>query len=215
MTAGSQLATDGSSSLIMSTLFEPSHRQQQMGRRNSGPEVTIAPSTSELILGYRSQDARGLFLHQRPDVNNPLHPILLFSYVELGLNMVPLGTLTSGHPTLVTSHGPGATFLGKQRTSSSLLKQLICHRYFTKFEKFNPHPDYPLVDAAARGNSGPVNVGYFNTVTNASKAFVRACVEVNIPFTHDFNGPNGTLGVSRVRYSSSNFGLLFRTFLDH
>ncbi|EDR08397.1 uncharacterized protein LACBIDRAFT_296999 [Laccaria bicolor S238N-H82] len=71
-------------------------------------------------------------------------------------------------------------------------------RYFTKFEKYNPHPDYPLVDATVRGSSGPVNVGYFNTVTNASKAFVKACVGVNIPFTPDFNGPNGTLGASRI-----------------
>jgi hypothetical protein len=78
--AGPQLATERSSSPNMSTLSEPSLRQQQMGRRNSGPEVSsaIALKHLEAILEYRSQDARGLFLHQRPDVNNPLHPILLF-----------------------------------------------------------------------------------------------------------------------------------------
>ena len=80
MTAGPQLATEGSSSLNVSTLFGPSLRQQQVGRRNSGPEVSsaIVLSTVELTLEYRSQDARGLFLHQRPDVDNLLQPILPF-----------------------------------------------------------------------------------------------------------------------------------------
>lgn len=38
--------------------------------------------------------------------------------------MVPLGTLTSGHPTLLTSHGPGATFLGKQTHIIESLKSV-------------------------------------------------------------------------------------------
>ncbi|RDB26168.1 L-sorbose 1-dehydrogenase [Hypsizygus marmoreus] len=71
-------------------------------------------------------------------------------------------------------------------------------RYFTKFENYQPHPDYPLVDASARGADGPIKIGYFNTVTNTSKAFIKACVNVGIPFTPDFNVSTGTLGVSRI-----------------
>ncbi|EAU85325.2 choline dehydrogenase [Coprinopsis cinerea okayama7 len=69
--------------------------------------------------------------------------------------------------------------------------------YFRKFERFNPHPEYPDVDMKNKGTDGPVDVGYFNTVTPPSKAFIKACVAVGIPFTPDFNGLNGTLGVSR------------------
>lgn len=73
--------------------------------------------------------------------------------------------------------------------------------YFKKFERFNPHPDYP-VDLEHKGLSGPVDVGYFNTVTEPSKAFIQASVKMGIPFTPDFNGPNGTMGVSRVSLRS-------------
>ncbi|TFK28189.1 choline dehydrogenase [Coprinopsis marcescibilis] len=78
--------------------------------------------------------------------------------------------------------------------------------YFKKFERFNPHPDYPLVDLAHKGTSGPVDVGYYNTITPPSKSFIQACVAVGIPFTPDFNGANGTLGVSRIMtYVSSKY----------
>lgn len=71
-------------------------------------------------------------------------------------------------------------------------------RYFNKYETYIPHPDYPLVDASARGNSGPVRVGYNNYVSKPSAAFIKSCIRVGIPFTPDFNGPRGTLGVSRI-----------------
>ncbi|KAF8071847.1 hypothetical protein FPV67DRAFT_1411773 [Lyophyllum atratum] len=71
-------------------------------------------------------------------------------------------------------------------------------QYFAKFECFQPHPDYPLVDANARGSSGPIRVGYFNNVSKPSTAFIKACTNVGIPFTPDFNVSTGTLGVSRV-----------------
>ncbi|KAF8969203.1 hypothetical protein BDZ97DRAFT_1796561 [Flammula alnicola] len=71
-------------------------------------------------------------------------------------------------------------------------------QYFRKFESYQPHPSYPLVDATARGRSGPVTIGYFNTITEASKTFVHACVGVGIKLTHDFNGKDGTMGVGRV-----------------
>ncbi|KAG6856903.1 hypothetical protein H0H87_012485 [Tephrocybe sp. NHM501043] len=71
-------------------------------------------------------------------------------------------------------------------------------QYFTKFERYQPHPEYPLVDTAVRGSSGPIRIGYYNTVTDASKAFIKACTSVGIPFTPDFNVASGTMGVSRV-----------------
>ncbi|KAF6749486.1 choline dehydrogenase, partial [Ephemerocybe angulata] len=79
-------------------------------------------------------------------------------------------------------------------------------KYFKKFENYNPHPDYPLVDATTKGFNGPVNVGFHNTVTPQSKAFVDACVGVGIPFVPDFNGRKGPVGVSRVMtYVDSKF----------
>ncbi|KAG6839846.1 hypothetical protein C0991_011120 [Blastosporella zonata] len=51
-------------------------------------------------------------------------------------------------------------------------------KYFTKFERYQPHPDYPLVDTTVRGSSGPIRIGYFNTVTEPSKAFIKACTSV-------------------------------------
>ncbi|TFK33230.1 GMC oxidoreductase-domain-containing protein, partial [Crucibulum laeve] len=79
-------------------------------------------------------------------------------------------------------------------------------KYIKKFEHFHPHPDYPEVDTSVRGSEGPVHIGYFNSVTEASKAFVKACVNVGIPFTPDFGGVNGTGGVSRIMtYVNSKF----------
>ncbi|KAK0223979.1 hypothetical protein IW262DRAFT_1473502 [Armillaria fumosa] len=71
-------------------------------------------------------------------------------------------------------------------------------RYFNKFEKYSADPDYPQVDPAHHGSGGPVRIGYFSTIAQSSKDFVKACVNVGIPYTPDFNGPNGTLGVNRV-----------------
>ncbi|KDR78849.1 hypothetical protein GALMADRAFT_244475 [Galerina marginata CBS 339.88] len=71
-------------------------------------------------------------------------------------------------------------------------------KYFRKFEAYQPHPEYPLVDASARGRSGPVHVGYYNTITEPSREFVKSCVAVGIPFTADFNGKGNTNGVSRI-----------------
>ncbi|KAJ6512917.1 GMC oxidoreductase-domain-containing protein [Mycena sanguinolenta] len=71
-------------------------------------------------------------------------------------------------------------------------------RYFTKFEKYTRDAAYPAVNASERGSAGPVRVGYFNTVSEHSKAFLRACEQVGIPLVGDFNGPDGTMGASRV-----------------
>ncbi|KAK7032253.1 hypothetical protein VNI00_013211 [Paramarasmius palmivorus] len=71
-------------------------------------------------------------------------------------------------------------------------------KYFRKFEKYVPDSRFPQVDASVRGTSGPVRVGYFNTVSNSAQAFIDACIKVGIPFVPDFNGPKGPLGVGRV-----------------
>ncbi|KAK0484601.1 hypothetical protein IW261DRAFT_1457701 [Armillaria novae-zelandiae] len=71
-------------------------------------------------------------------------------------------------------------------------------RYFNKFEKYSADPDYPQVDPAHRGSEGPVRIGYFNAITQSSKDFIKACVNVGIPYSPDFNGPSGTLGANRV-----------------
>lgn len=75
--------------------------------------------------------------------------------------------------------------------------------YFRKFEAFQAHPSYPNVDASVRGRTGPVHVGYFNTITEPSKAFVEACVSAGIKRTKDFCGADATgrvdtLGASRI-----------------
>ncbi|KAJ7745693.1 hypothetical protein B0H16DRAFT_1557877 [Mycena metata] len=78
-------------------------------------------------------------------------------------------------------------------------------RYFKKLEKYIPDAKYPDVDTSVRGSSGPVRVGYFNTVSEHSKAFLRACGQVGIPLVADFNGPKGPIGASRVSL----------TYIDH
>ncbi|PPR00781.1 hypothetical protein CVT24_000746 [Panaeolus cyanescens] len=70
-------------------------------------------------------------------------------------------------------------------------------KYFRKFESYQPHPDYPGIDESARGRNGPVKVGFYNTITDKSRAFIQAAKGVGIPETKDFNGPNGTNGVAR------------------
>ncbi|KAF8133092.1 hypothetical protein K438DRAFT_1923000 [Mycena galopus ATCC 62051] len=71
-------------------------------------------------------------------------------------------------------------------------------RYFTKFEKYTHNEAYPGVNTSERGSSGPIRVGYFNTVSEHSKAFLKACAQVGIPLVADFNGLNGTMGASRI-----------------
>ncbi|KAJ7261717.1 hypothetical protein B0H12DRAFT_1231375 [Mycena haematopus] len=71
-------------------------------------------------------------------------------------------------------------------------------RYFRKFETYTGDAAYPAVDASVRGSAGPVRVGYFNRVSEHSKAFLRACGQVGIPLVADFNGPKGPIGAGRV-----------------
>ncbi|KAJ7227424.1 hypothetical protein GGX14DRAFT_489050 [Mycena pura] len=76
--------------------------------------------------------------------------------------------------------------------------------YFQKLEKYVPDAAYPLVETSERGNAGPVRVGYFNRVSDHSKAFLRACSQVGIPLIPDFNTSKGPIGASRVM-----------TYIDH
>ncbi|EAU85330.2 hypothetical protein CC1G_07600 [Coprinopsis cinerea okayama7 len=71
-------------------------------------------------------------------------------------------------------------------------------RYFNKFEKYVPHPDFPDVDVSVKGQEGPMKVGYFSEVSEGSKLFIKACQNVGIPFSPDFNTSKGTLGVNKV-----------------
>ncbi|KAK0468990.1 uncharacterized protein EV420DRAFT_926 [Desarmillaria tabescens] len=71
-------------------------------------------------------------------------------------------------------------------------------RYFNKFEKYSADPDYPHVNPAHRGSKGPIRIGYFGTIAQSSKDFIKACVDIGIPYNPDFNGPDGTMGAGRV-----------------
>ncbi|KAL4255840.1 GMC oxidoreductase family protein, partial [Pleurotus pulmonarius] len=91
-------------------------------------------------------------------------------------------------------------------------------KYFRKFEHFVANPAFspytsfsPSSSAKEEGevgSTGPVEVGFFNYVSETSKSFVRSCINVGIPYTPSFNGASGTAGVSRV---SSIFSM---TYID-
>ncbi|TFK27798.1 alcohol oxidase [Coprinopsis marcescibilis] len=71
-------------------------------------------------------------------------------------------------------------------------------RYFRKYEKYVPHPEFPDVDLSVKGKDGPVEIGYFSEVSEGSKLFIKACQRVGIPYSPDFNTSKGTLGVNKV-----------------
>ncbi|TFK33226.1 hypothetical protein BDQ12DRAFT_691444 [Crucibulum laeve] len=71
-------------------------------------------------------------------------------------------------------------------------------KYFTKFETYKDDPAYPDVNSSLKGKDGPVRVGYFSTVSEGSKDFIKACTKVGIPFSPDFNTTMGPRGVNRV-----------------
>ncbi|KDR78819.1 hypothetical protein GALMADRAFT_64035 [Galerina marginata CBS 339.88] len=75
-----------------------------------------------------------------------------------------------------------------------------CSQYFRKFESYQPHPDFPLVDRTVHGNSGPIQVGFNNRVSGWCDNFVKACLNLGIPSTNDFNAPNGLIGAARQQY---------------
>ncbi len=50
-----------------------------------------------------------------------------------------------------------------------------------------------------KGTDGPVQVGYFAGTSDSSKAFIKTCEAVGVPFSPDFNVVEGQTGVNRVR----------------
>ncbi|KAF9477187.1 alcohol oxidase [Pholiota conissans] len=73
-------------------------------------------------------------------------------------------------------------------------------RYFNKFEKYVEDPAYPDVNTTMKGKEGPMRVGYFSSMSEGSKDFIKACVKAGIPYSPDFNtnASLGTRGVNRV-----------------
>ncbi|CAA7266838.1 unnamed protein product [Cyclocybe aegerita] len=71
-------------------------------------------------------------------------------------------------------------------------------RYFTKFEKYVDDPAYPDVNTQVKGRDGPMRVGYFSSVSEGSKDFIKTCTKLGIPYAPDFNTSVGTRGVNRI-----------------
>ncbi|KIJ29293.1 GMC oxidoreductase [Sphaerobolus stellatus SS14] len=71
--------------------------------------------------------------------------------------------------------------------------------YFRKFERFVPSKQFPHVNPADRGSSGPIETGYFGNFAAISSKWVDACKNIGIPYNPDINSPTGgTMGVTKV-----------------
>lgn len=111
--------------------------------------------------------------------------------------MVIRVTMIPGQLLLVMIRGLGKILARKSLVSSySIL--MSSASYFRKFERFIPDPEQPDIDRSQKGSDGPVRVGYFSYISEASKAFVKACVNLKIPFSNDFNTSAHSIGVNRV-----------------
>ncbi|OJT02449.1 hypothetical protein TRAPUB_7016 [Trametes pubescens] len=71
-------------------------------------------------------------------------------------------------------------------------------KYMLKFEKYLPSARHPKVDASLRGESGPVEVGFFGHQANGTPKFIEACANAGIPAVPDVNTAKGTLGVTKA-----------------
>lgn len=71
-------------------------------------------------------------------------------------------------------------------------------KYFKKFERYMPSPEFPDVDLSTKGKDGPMRIGYFSFASKQSLDFVKACTNIGIPYSPDFNGDKGTLGVNKI-----------------
>lgn len=71
-------------------------------------------------------------------------------------------------------------------------------KYFRKFEKYNPDPRFPHVDPLLRGANGPVEIGYNAHIWPGCAGFVRASMNVGIPFSPDFCTTKGTQGTNKI-----------------
>lgn len=71
-------------------------------------------------------------------------------------------------------------------------------KYFRKFEKYNPDPRFSHVDPLLRGANGPVEIGYNAHIWPGCAGFVRASMNVGIPFSPDFCTTKGTQGTNKI-----------------
>jgi len=71
-------------------------------------------------------------------------------------------------------------------------------KYFYKFEKFTPSPKYPHLDASLRGNEGPIQTGYFGSLSKLAESFIASCMRVGISLSHDVNNPLTITGVAKT-----------------
>jgi choline dehydrogenase len=71
-------------------------------------------------------------------------------------------------------------------------------KYIRKFEKYNPDPRFPHADPLLRGANGPVEIGYNSHIWPGSAGFVRASMNVGIPFSPDFCTTKGTQGTNKI-----------------
>ncbi|KAM5537230.1 hypothetical protein V8D89_009163 [Ganoderma adspersum] len=85
---------------------------------------------------------------------------------------------------------------GQEGASQWAYREL--HDYTLKFEAYQPHPEYPDVDATKRGSSGPMQTGLFNYTSEGTRRFIKACVNAGIRYMPDLNTPAGTMGASKV-----------------
>ncbi|KAG6853992.1 hypothetical protein C0991_011856 [Blastosporella zonata] len=87
-------------------------------------------------------------------------------------------------------------------------------RYFRKIENYVPNPQYPGIDASAKGSGGPIKIGYFSQLQPQCQDFITSCTNVDIPFNPDFNTSHGTRGVSRVRLCSQLSRVINKIYAD-
>ncbi|KAJ7461324.1 GMC oxidoreductase [Mycena galericulata] len=78
-------------------------------------------------------------------------------------------------------------------------------RYFTKAEKYSPNPDFPHIDTALHGSSGPASTRY-GPFAPICDAVIEAAVNVGIPRIPDMNADKGPAGVSNFAGSVDPHG---------
>ncbi|EIW83808.1 alcohol oxidase, partial [Coniophora puteana RWD-64-598 SS2] len=72
------------------------------------------------------------------------------------------------------------------------------NKYFRKFEDFTPNSSYPHINASNRGKGGPVSIGYNSYTFAGSPLFVKAAMNVGIPFSGDFGLETSMKGTNMV-----------------
>lgn len=65
-------------------------------------------------------------------------------------------------------------------------------------EHYTPDTEHSATDVSTKGTDGPLQIGYFTNWSHSSRLFVKSCISLGIPFSPDFNGSAGSLGVNKV-----------------